>query len=70
MKIKEGISRYGQTLAGILLLGSPFGIGYYLWNILSPSTTFEMIASIVLMLIILIPEGILSWIIGLILIAD
>jgi len=55
---------------GLFLLTTPFLIAWGLFILLAPVTFWQILATIVISLVICIPEGLLAWFIGLILLTD
>lgn len=55
---------------GLFLLATPFLIGWGIFSLLSPGTFWQSIVTLILVLIVCVPEGCLAWAIGLIVLGD
>lgn len=51
---------------GLFMLATPFLIGWGIFSLLSPCGFWQSIVTLILVLIVCIPEGIFAWCIGLI----
>jgi len=55
-----------EKVFGLFLLATPFLIGWGIFSLLSPCGFWQSIVTLILVLIICIPEGIFAWAVGLI----
>lgn len=55
-----------KLISSLFLLASPFLIGWGIFSFLSPGSFWEGLVTLILVLIICVPEGIIAWGIGLI----